>query len=139
MTASLAVLLAFTLATACTPSRSATPAGEPTPDRSGIVIRGSEMSAGTLLDGLRTRVPAIMIGRQSGACPAIIFRGQRSMLGQGNPSVYVDNTLMSDTCILAQIPTADVDWVEVYPGDSAGKAGMQRNPFGSIFVYRLRR
>lgn len=107
----------------------------PRVDRSVIVVRGSDMS-GNLLDGLRMRVPTMMVGnRQAGACPQIMFRGPRSIRNQGNPSLYVDGALMVDTCILTQITAADVERVEIYTNSNAGS---QRNPFGTIMVYRLR-
>jgi hypothetical protein len=111
--------------------------GGTAPDGSVIVMEGSELS-GTLLDGLRIRVPAMLVTERSGQCPLIIFRGQRSMATQGNPSLYVDGTLMSDTCLLSQMPTSDVRSVEVYPSGNTSRPGIQRNPFGIILVFRNR-
>ena len=101
------------------------------------VVQGSELSAGNLLDALRTRVPTMAVSTRSGECPRIVFRGVRSQ-NQGNPSVYVDGTRMLDTCVLTQIPAADVDYVEVHPSSASSPPGIQRNPFGLILVYRLR-
>jgi len=130
------LVLICTLAAAC--SSTGTAAGDPTPDASAIIVRGSEMS-GTLLTGLRGRVAGMVVRTDAGACPSITFRGQRSMLRQGNPSVYVDGAMMADTCILAQIHAADVDFVEIYTGSATGQREAQNNPFGAIFVYRVRR
>jgi hypothetical protein len=110
---------------------------EPTGDGSAIVVRGSEI-AGNLLEGLRTRIPAMRVSTPTGECPRIVFRGPRSIRNQGNPSVYVDGTLMRDTCVLAQISASDVDHVEVYPSGISSRVDVQRNPFGLILVYRLR-
>jgi hypothetical protein len=110
---------------------------EPTRDGSAIVVRGSEI-AGNLLDGLRVRIPTMRVSTPTGECPRIVFRGPRSIRNQGNPSVYVDGTLMRDTCVLTQISASDVDHVEVYPSGITSHAGVQRNPFGLILVYRLR-
>jgi hypothetical protein len=60
------------------------------------------------------------------------------MTTQDNPSLYVDGTLMSDTCPLQQIPVTDVRSVEVYPGGIASRPGIRRNPFGIIMVFRNR-
>jgi hypothetical protein len=107
------------------------------PDGSVIVVQGTELS-GTLLEGLRIRVPAMLVTERPGQCPQIIFRGQRSMATQGNPSVYLDGTLMSDTCLLSQMPASDIRSVEVYPSGNTSRPGIQRNPFGIIMVFRHR-
>lgn len=106
-------------------------------DASAIVVRGSDL-AGNLLDGLRTRIPTMRVSTPAGECPRIVFRGPRSIRNQGNPSVYVDGTLMRDTCVLTQMSGADVEYVEVYPSGNTSHVGVQRNPFGLILVYRLR-
>lgn len=111
--------------------------GEPIRDASAIVVRGSDL-AGNLLDGLRTRIPTMTVSTPAGECPRIVFRGPRSIRNQGNPSVYVDGTLMRDTCVLTQITGTDVDHVEVYPSGNTSHVGVQRNPFGLILVFRLR-
>jgi hypothetical protein len=110
----------------------------PGSDGSMIQIDGSELSRGTLLDAIRIRVPAMLVTDRSGQCPLVMFRGQRSMTTQDNPSVYVDGTLMSDTCALQQISVTDVRSVEVYPGGLASRPGIRRNPFGIIMVFRNR-
>lgn len=107
-------------------------------DDAAIVVRGSELPTGTLLDALRSRVPTMTVATRTGECPRIMFRGPRSIRNQGNPSVYVDGTLMLDTCVLSQISTYDVDYVEVYPSGNSSRAGIQRNPFGIIIVSRQR-
>jgi hypothetical protein len=132
----LAVLLVSVAA--CGGGGTAQPAPEPTQDRSATVIQGADM-AGSLLDGIRTRVPTMTIRRDSGRCPSIMFRGSRSAERQGEPSIYVDGTLMADTCILQQIAAEDVDFVEVYPSGIASRPNIRRNPFGVIFVQRIRR
>jgi hypothetical protein len=133
---SIALMCALPLA--CGSSGSGTAAADPTPAGAALVIRGAELPAGTLLSGLRGRVPGILIRTDAGACPSITFRGQRSALRQGNPSVYIDGTLMSDTCILTGIQAADVDFVEVYTSGAGAQRDAQSNPFGAIFVYRVR-
>ena len=110
--------------------------GERPRDSAAIVVRGSELS-GNLLEGLRSRIPTMTVSTPSGECPRIVFRGPRSIRNQGNPTVYVDGTLMSDTCVLYQISATDIDYVEVYPSGNTSRPGVQRNPFGLILVYRL--
>jgi hypothetical protein len=129
-------LVLCTLTVACGASR---PAGgaDAAPDRSAVVIRGADMT-GNLLDALSTRMPNMRVRREGTRCPGIVFRGQRSSVQQGNPSVYVDGTLMADTCILLLIAASDVDYVEVFPSGIASGTGSQRNPFGAILVHRIR-
>lgn len=140
MTPPLLVMLTLCVAaSSCASTR--TPENQPRDDErsrdaSAIVVRGSEI-AGSLLDGLRTRVPMMTVSTPTGECPRIVFRGPRSMRNQGNPSVYVDGTLMRDTCVLYQISATDIDYVEVYPSGITSHAGVQRNPFGLILVYRV--
>lgn len=122
---------------ACASGQTAESDGEPIRDASAIVVRGSDL-AGNLLDGLQTRIPSMRVSTPAGECPRIVFRGPRSIRNQGNPSVYVDGTLMRDTCVLNQMSAQDVDHVEVYPSGNTSHVGVQRNPFGLILVYRVR-
>lgn len=108
------------------------------PDGSAIVVQGSDLS-GSVIDALRSRVAGMTISNRSGECPQIMFRGPRSVRNQRNPTVYVDGTMMLDTCILQQINAADVDRIELYPSGIISKPAIQRDPFGIIMVYRKNR
>lgn len=132
------VLVLCTLTLACGTTRPAGEGSDAAADRSAVVIRGTDMS-GNLLEALSTRLPTMRVTREGSGCPRIVFRGQRSSLRQGNPSVYVDGTLMTDTCILLLITASDVEYVEVFPSGISSGAGAQRNPFGAILVHRIRR
>lgn len=112
-------------------------ASEPSSTGAATVVRGSELGT-NLLAGLRARVPGMSVSYPQGECPRIIFRGVRSVTNQGNPTVYVDDTRMLDTCILTQIPSSDVDYVEVFPSGNTMQPGIERNPFGLLMVYRVR-
>jgi hypothetical protein len=103
-----------------------------------ITIPGDAMS-GPLLPALRNRIRTMTVTSAGTPCPRIIFRGSRSVLRQGEPSVYLDGALMADTCILLQIDAADVEYVTVYAGGANIPAGFQHNPFGTIIVQRVRR
>lgn len=108
------------------------------PDRSAIVVKGSELS-GNLLEGLRNRVPFMQVGhRGADDCPRIMFRGVRSIRNQANPTVYVDGTRMLDTCILLQTSSSDIDYVEIYPSGSTTRTSYEQNPFGLILIFRKR-
>lgn len=106
------------------------------PDGSAIIVHGSEFS-GSVLDALHSRVPSARVSQQPTGCPTIMFRGARSIRNQRNPSVYVDGTLMLDTCILQQISSTDVDRIEVYANGMVSRANVQPDPFGIIMVYRI--
>ena len=109
--------------------------GEDPVSSGAIVVKGSDLS-GPLLESLRGRVPNMTISRPVGSCPHVVFRGSRSIRNQGNPSVYIDGTLVHDTCILDQIVTSDIDYVELYPSGNTARPEIQRNPFGLILIYR---
>jgi hypothetical protein len=103
-----------------------------------VTIRGSDMN-GPLLQAMRARLRNMSITSTGTPCPRIVFRGSRSMGQQGDPSLYIDGALMSDTCILQQIQASDVEYVTVYTGGANIPAGFQHNPFGTIIVQRIRR
>jgi hypothetical protein len=109
------------------------------PSAGAIVLRGADLPSTSLLDAMRGRVSAMTVSTPSGECPRIVFRGRRSVNNQENPSVYVDGTRMVDTCILSQIATREIDYVEIYPGGSSSRADIPRNAFGVIIIYRHRR
>jgi hypothetical protein len=104
------------------------------------VVRGTELTtSGVLLEALALRVPGMRVTRPTGDCPLVSLRGDRGPTRAGNPAVYVDGTRMSDTCVLLQIASADVDRVELYPLASARVEGYVAGPGGLILVFRTRR
>ena len=118
--------------------KSARNEADPPPSGSAIVLRGSELS-GSVLDAMRARVPGMIVDTRSGGCPNIMLRGPRSVRNQGNPSIYIDGTLMVDTCVLQSTNSTEVDRVEIYPSGILSHANIQRNPFGVIIIYRTNR
>ena len=130
-------LFVLLLVTAACAGGHASPEAAATPSTSGTVIKGSEIG-GNLLESLRGRVGAMTISYPPNACPAITFRGARSIRNQANPDVYVDGTRMLDTCILQQISSNDIDFIEVYPSGNTPRSGYQRNPFGLILIFRVK-
>ena len=129
------VLFLVAVAVGCGGTKS-TVARTASPDGSATVVAGSELS-GNLLHSLRSRVPSMSVSQPPGQCPRITFRGERAFQYRP-PTIYVDGTMMLDTCILNQISATDVDYVEVYPNGSSGRPGVQSNPSGVILVYRIR-
>lgn len=117
---------------------SAQSAEQPTSSSAGnnaIVIRNAQIS-GSVLEALRTHIPSVRITTPTGECPRIIFRGDLSGIVRRDPSIYVDKTLMGDTCILNSILAQDVDYIEVYPSGQVADAAIRRNPAGVIVIYR---
>lgn len=101
-----------------------------------IVITGEELGS-NVLDGLRHRIPAMQVNYVSGNCPAIVFRGSRSIRAQGDPLIYVDGTQVQGTCVLTQMSPRDIQYIEVYPSGNVARAGIRRSPFGVILVRRI--
>ena len=108
-----------------------------TPSTSGTVIKGSDLG-GNILESMRGRVSAMSISYAQNECPTITFRGARSARFQRNPEVYVDGTRMLDTCILTQISSNDIDFIEVYPSGNTQRSGYPRTAFGLILIFRVR-
>lgn len=100
-----------------------------------IVLRGDDFT-GNVLDALRSRVRSANVETPTGTCPRITFRGVRSVTARRDPSVYVDGTLMLNTCVLQQITSGDVDRVEIYPGGNSPRSNIQGNPSGLILIFR---
>lgn len=124
---------------ACATSKNAAKASA---DRTGngtaIIIKGSDLNAG-VLETLRYRVPNMRVGTPPGSrCPRIVFRAERSINNQRDPSIYIDGTRMSDTCALLDVAATDVDHIEVYVSGMTPYAQIERNPFGTILIYRRR-
>jgi hypothetical protein len=103
---------------------------------SAIIIRGADIS-GNALQAIRTRIPSIRVS-DSGGCPQIAFRGNVSFQNQPNPTVYIDGTLIADTCALTSVSSTELDRVEVYTSGDTPYASIRRNPAGVIIIYRRR-
>jgi hypothetical protein len=103
-----------------------------------IIVTGDELAGGSsLLDALTQRVPSLRINWPAAGCPVVMVRGQTLGRQSGSASVYVDETRMRDTCVLLQIPPADVERVELYPV-AARPRGFNAGPGGVVLVYRRR-
>lgn len=110
----------------------------PGPGGSGTVVSGDQLrgNGGALLDGLVGRVSNLRVDRRTaGRCPLLLLRGQRTLMGNSNPRVYVDGTSMGDTCILEQIRVAEVARVEVYPSGITHRPGYRTSPYGLVLVF----
>jgi hypothetical protein len=138
------ITIAIAVGAACARAKVETPAAIAPASRDAapngaIVLRQSDMRTGTLLDALQQRIPQMYSSKLPGSpCPMLTFRGLRTVTAADNPSIYVDGTLMTNTCLLNELSTRDVEAVEVYTSGAAGRAGVQRNPNGVILIFRGR-
>ena len=120
------------------------PAASPVPESarrlagSGTLIDNRQLgrAGGDLLTALQGRVPNLRVERIPGRrCPMVVMRGERTLIGSPDPTVYVDGTAMTDTCILAQLRASEVWWVELYPGGIAPRPGYGSGTNGLILVF----
>ena len=101
------------------------------------VVQGSDLMSrsGNLLDALRGRVSNMRVDRMQGRCPLITLRGQKTIIGSTDPTIYIDGTRMGDTCSLDQLQVVSVERVEVYAGGISPPAGYAPAANGTILVF----
>ena len=91
---------------------------------------------GTLLSALAARIANMTVMRgQNSECPAITLRGRTTVARVTSPGVYVDGARATNTCVLENLPVAEVQRVEVYPMGLAHHAGYEAQPGGLILVF----
>ena len=119
------------------PSVSPTVGRTPT---SATVITASELAAYNrpLIDIMRQRLPGAHIAQSTDGCPDIALRGKSTVSGSSAPAIYVDGNQSSNTCILNELRTVDLDQVEVYPGGVPPRAGYRTHPYGVILIFMKR-
>ncbi len=142
-------LVAFTgaamLLTGCASTRSAS--GDQPENRSdvrfergGFVLDGRalEDGPGSIVATLSGKVPGFRLQRtpgNTGDCPVITLRNSVTFQGVVNPHVYVDGTRTTDTCVLTQLRTHDVERVEVYSQGFTWRPGYGTHAHGLILVF----
>jgi hypothetical protein len=139
-TAGIAVLLSWLGACAVSkgsppPESSVTPSAGRTPT-SAIVITAADLAAYNrpLLDVMRQRIPGMQVTQTEG-CPNIVLRGRSTVTTSSAPAIYVDGNQSSNTCILNELRTIDLDQVEIYPGGVPPRAGYRAHPYGVILIF----
>lgn len=105
-------------------------------ENGGVIVSGNALTdgRGTLLNTLHGKVPNFRVQRH-GQCPEITLRSTATQNGFVNPSVYVDGTHATDTCILETLRAEDVERVEVYPMGFTRRPGYGRHSHGLILVF----
>jgi hypothetical protein len=88
-----------------------------------------------LLEILQRYVPNLDITHTS-ECPRIHLRGISTIVTRSDPAIYVSGQRAANTCILAGLSTADVDYVEIYPS-GVPRSPYQTDPYGVILVFML--
>ncbi len=127
---------------ACATSGDPTPVNSSPPPPAGriptsaTVITGADLTTANrpLLDVLRQRLPGMQVNL-TGGCPEIVLRGKSTINSSSSPAIYVDGNQATNTCILNELRTADIDQVEVYPGGVPPRAGYRAHPYGVILVF----
>lgn len=106
-------------------------------ENGGIVVTGRalEDGPGTVLAAMSGKVPNMRVHRVQNACPEIMLRSTVNFKGLVNPSVYVDGTRATDTCVLDSLRTSDVSRIEVYPLGFTTRPGYGRHAHGLILVF----
>lgn len=121
--------------------------GQPSPDNApenAIVIdrEALKRSDDFLLYVMDKEVPSVRIafdtGNTGNGCPRVSLRGPIVGDYQSNPRVYLNGTPLSDTCILMQLRSTEVAWMELYPSGSTRRAGYDVDPHGLILVFMRR-
>lgn len=103
---------------------------------SATVITAAELNAMNrpLIDIMREHVPGMHV-TQTGQCPDVALRGKSTVSTSSAPAIYVDGNQSSNTCILNELRTVDLDQVEIYPGGVPPRAGYRAHPYGVILIF----
>lgn len=95
-----------------------------------------------LLYVLVGQVPSVSVNydpeSSSERCPRLSLRGPLVGTGLSNPVVYVNGTRTSDTCVLVNIRSTEISWVELYPTGTTRRPGYVTHPHGLILVFTRR-
>jgi hypothetical protein len=123
------------------PTPASSPSGAP---RNAMNSRGTSASIITaeelqrdqrpLLDLLQRRLPNISVSPTI-TCPEVHLRGRNTLFTRSDPAIYVDGFRASNTCILVELSSVDLDRVEVYPSGISGRPGYRTDANGLILIF----
>ena len=96
-----------------------------------------EDGPGSIVAAMSGKVPNFRLHgqRRQGECPVITLRNAVSFRDVVNPHVYVDGIRATDTCVLEQLRTVDVERVEVYSQGFTTRPGYGMHAHGLILVF----
>ncbi len=109
------------------------------PTASALVIGPDELrrQAGqSVLDAMEAGLPGVRVATTL-PCPTLILRGP-SAVPDAPPTVYVDGTPATDTCILEDLTADEIGRVEVYPAGFTPRPGYAANPSGLVLLFTRR-
>lgn len=100
------------------------------------VLKGPALTGGdgTLLSVMKGKIPGFLVHTGPDICPEIGLRGPASFGAWLNPTIYVDGTRATNTCVLQMLAARDVERVEVYPM-GATRPGYLSNGRGLILIF----
>jgi len=113
------------------------------PSANAWVLTGQELELNptwTVLQTIVGFVPNVQTSSNGtpNGCPQVEIRGHDTVAGTSNPTVYVDGTRASDTCVLSSLLAPQVERVEVYPLGVSPRAGYMTSAHGLILIFMKR-
>lgn len=113
-----------------------------TPDNA-IVLDFEELqrSDESLLQAMESYVPSVQVNHSNTLtelCPRVSLRGPLTGSHYSNPLVYLNGTRMTNTCVLRNLRTVDLEQVELYPTGFTQRSGYVTHPHGLILVFSRR-
>lgn len=139
LSAVVSICITAALAAACGTANLTTVRGDAAIPSNATVIDRNHLQAGgaDLLRVIVGRVPGLLVD-YSRPCPELQLRGRKGVSRPPAPSIFVNGTRTSNTCVLTMIRPDEVARVEVYPGGITRRPGYTPNSDGLILVF-LRR
>lgn len=95
----------------------------------------------SLLQAMESYVPSVQVNHSNTLtelCPRVSLRGPLTGSHYSNPLVYVNGTRMTNTCVLRNLRTVDLEQVELYPTGFTSRSGYVTHPHGLILVFSRR-
>lgn len=96
---------------------------------------------GRLMDAMEAEFTSLRVVYEPSAtlCPLVSLRGSIVSTTYSNPLVFVDGNRMTNTCVLDELDTGDVERVELYPSGRTSRPGYSNHPSGLILVFTRER
>lgn len=88
----------------------------------------------SLLDVMKSRLPFMTVF-DSIPCPEVYLRGPSTIASPSNPAIYVDAQRATNTCVLEDLSSIDIDHVEIYPSGVSPRPGYLNDPYGLVIIF----
>jgi len=128
---------AAVLLSACGGSRDTAEGPSPARGARAVTMLEDEQLAdrsGSLLSVMQAETGGLDV-RHTERCPIITFRGAKRFVAPPTPSIYVNGMRATNTCVLDELPAADVRRVEIYPSGVTSRPGYVNSADGLILVF----